>query len=310
MTRRMLVTGVNGFSGRHLAAALRNDPGLHVLGTGRRDRAVGHGEAYRRCDLTDDADVRSLVEWARPDVVFHLAGLRGDADEAELHAVNVGGFERLRGALRASVGATAIRMVVVGSAAEIGRVATDRLPVDESVPCRPTTAYGRAKHAMVRSALAEPAGSGLEIVVARTFNLVGAGLDASLAPAVFAAGVRAVARGEARVIRCGWLGGCRDYLDIADAVRAYRLLAKHGPPGDLVNVCSGESVPLGDVLDRLLAIAGVEARVLAATSPTEHDVADVRGSNERLATLTGWRPRVPIDASLAALYHDVQSDSR
>lgn len=310
MTRRMLVTGVDGFSGRHLVAALRSDPGLHVLGTGRRDRAAGHGEAYRRCDLTDDADVRSLVEWARPDVVFHLAGLRGDVAEAELHAVNVGGFERLRRALRASVGATAIRMVVVGSAAEIGPVAADRLPVDESVPCRPATAYGRTKHAMVRSALAEPAGSGLEIVVARTFNLVGAGLDAGLAPAAFAAGVRAVARGEARVIRCGWLGGRRDYLDIADAVQAYRLLAEHGRSGDLVNVCSGESVSSGDILDRLLAIARVEATVLAATSPTEHDVADIRGSNERLASLTGWRPCVPIDASLAALYRNVQSDSR
>ena len=310
MTRRVLVTGVDGFSGRHLVAALRSESGLHVLGTGRRDRAAGQGEAYRRCDLTDDAGVRSLVEWARPDVVFHLAGLRGEASETDLHAANVGGFERLRRGLRASVGDTAVRMLVVGSAAEIGRVAADRLPVDETVTCRPTTAYGRTKHEMVCSALAEPAGSGLEIVVARPFNLVGAGLAVSLAPAAFAAGVRAVARGEATVIRCGWLGGRRDYLDIADAVRAYRLLAEHGRPGDLVNVCSGESVRMRDVLDRLLAIAGVEAAVLAPTAPGPHDIADMRGSNERLATMTGWRPCVSIDASLAALYRNVQSDSR
>ena len=152
--------------------------------------------------------------------------------------------------------------------------------------------------------MAEPADSGLEIVVARTFNLIGAGLDPRLAPAAFAVQVRAVARGETTVVRCGWLGGRRDYLDIADAVRAYRLLAEHGRPGEIVNVCSGSSVPIGDILTKLLTIGGVRAEIDAAAGPSPDDVVAIRGSHDRLTLLTGWRPEVDIDTSLAQVYAD------
>lgn len=287
-----------------MEASLRVDPGLCVLASGRRPRPTAPPDTYRQCDVTDDTDVRALVEWARPDVVYHLAGLRGDVSEATLDAVNVVGFERLRRELRVHACGRIVRMLVVGSAAEIGHVPVDWLPVREDVPCRPTTAYGRSKRALVQAAVAEPADSGLEIVVARTFNLIGAGLDPRLAPAAFAVQVRAVARGETTVVRCGWLGGRRDYLDIADAVRAYRLLAEHGRPGEIVNVCSGRSVPMGDILAKLLTIAGVRAEIDTAAGPAPDDVADIRGSHDRLTRLTGWRPEVDIDTSLAAVYAD------
>lgn len=300
MGRRVLITGVDGFTGRHLAAALRGDPDLDVLGTGRRERPGISPDAYRRCDLTVHEDVRSLVAWARPQVVYHLAGLRGGS-EPLLHATNVTAFEWLRHELRAVAVATPLRMLVVGSAAEIGPVPIDRLPVDEQVACRPMTAYGRSKHALVQSALAEPAESGLEIVVARTFNLIGAGLDTTLAPAAFAAQVRTCRRGDARGIRCGWLGGTRDYLDIADAVQAYRLLVEHGRPREIVNVCSGRLVRMGEILDMLLAIAGVQAPVSAPTDPSPDDIHAISGSHARLTALTGWQPRIDLAASLRTL---------
>lgn len=300
MARRILITGVSGFTGRHLAAHLRGMPDVYVLGTSRSDRGEAAVDAFRRCDLADPADVAELIAWARPDVVHHLAGLHGAATAAELQAVNVGGFETLRRALRGCARSTPVRMLVVGSAAEIGPVDGDQLPVDESVACRPATPYGASKHAVVRSALTEPADSGLGIVVARTFNLLGAGLDARLAPGAFAAQVRAIARGAPAEIRCGWLDGRRDYLDAADAARAYALLADHAPPGTLVNVCSGNPIRLGDLLTRMLQLAGVRATVVAgARGP--HDVIDIHGSHTRLSALTGWQPAVPLDESLVSL---------
>lgn len=300
MLRRVLITGVDGFTGRHLEALLRSDPELDVLGTGRRDRPGVSPEAYRRCDLTVDDDVRSLVAWARPQVVYHLAGLRGGSEEM-LQAVNVAAFERLRHELRSLAGAMPVRMLVVGSAAEIGPVPADRLPVDEHAPCHPVTAYGRSKQALVQSALAEPRESGLEIVVARTFNLIGAGLDVALAPAAFAAQVRACQRGDARDIRCGWLGGRRDYLDVADAVRGYRLLLEHGRPCEVVNVCSSRMIRMGEILDTLLTIAGVRVPIVAPAEPSPHDIPAICGSHERLTSLTGWQPRIDITTSLVTL---------
>ena len=301
MPRRVLITGVNGFTGRHLAAALGRDPDVVVLGTGRRADPAVPLAGYRPCDVADDRQVGRLVAWARPDVVYHLAAQWGDGAREELVAVNVGGFEHVRKHLRQSAAGRAVRLLVVGSAAEIGPVTPAALPLDESVACRPTTAYGESKHALVRAALAEPADTGLAIVVARPFNLLGAGLDARLAPGAFAAAVRAVARGETDTIRTGWLGARRDYLDVADAVAAYRLLVDRAAPGTLAHVCSGRSVRIGDLLERLMAVAGVQARVIAAAEPRDHDIADIRGSHALLTALTGWWPGVSLEESLVAL---------
>ena len=155
MRRRVLITGVDGFTGRHLAESLTDDPETIVLGTGRRSATTTNVAGYRCCDITDAAAVRELVDCAEPDVVYHLAALLGDKSSADLEAVNVGGFENLRGPLRTLARRRTVRMLVVGSAAEIGNVPPSLLPVDESVDCRPVTAYGRSKHALVRSALAE-----------------------------------------------------------------------------------------------------------------------------------------------------------
>lgn len=302
MSRRVLITGVNGFTGRHLAAALGHDADLVVLGTGRRERSAVPLAGYLACDLADDRQVGGLIDWARPDVVYHLAAAWGDAAAEDIMAVNVGGFEHLRDHLRRVAASRAVRLLVVGSAAEIGPVDAAALPVDESVVCRPATAYGRSKQKVVRAALAEPAESGLDVVVARPFNLLGPGLDRRLAPGAFAAAVQEVARGETDTIRTGWLGARRDYLDVADAVAAYRLLADRAAPGTLAHVCSGRSVQIGELLERLLAIAGVQARVVAAAEPRDHDIAEIRGSHARLTALTGWQPRVSLEESLAALF--------
>lgn len=301
MPRRVLITGVNGFTGRHLAAALGEDPGLVVLGTGRGPRSAVPLVGYRPCDLVCREQVASLVAWARPAIIYHLAAAWGDASPGELAAVNLGGFEHLREELRRRAEARPVRMLVIGSAAEIGPVAPEQLPLDESITCQPATPYGASKHAVVEAALAEPADTGLEIVVARPFNLLGAGLDRRLAPGAFAAAVAAVARGETDTIQTGWLDARRDYLDVADVVAAYRLLVEHAAPGTLAHVCSGRSVRIGELLDRLVTLAGVRPKVVAAPHPREHDIADIRGSHARLTALTGWRPRVPLERSLAAV---------
>ena len=301
MRCRVLITGVNGFTGRHLASALGGEPDLVVLGTGRRLGSPVPLAGYRPCNLADRGQVGELVAWSRPDVVYHLAAQWGDASPAELTAANVTGFEYLRDHLRRAAARQPVRMLVIGSAAEVGQVAPTDLPLDERVSCRPTTAYGASKHAVVRAALGEPADTGLEIVAARPFNLLGAGLDRRLAPGAFAAAVQAVARGETDAIRTGWLEARRDYLDVADAVSAYRLLLEHASPGTLAHVCSGRSVRLGDLLAQLMAIAGVRATVIATPYPRPHDLADIRGSHARLTALTGWQPCVSLERSLAAL---------
>jgi GDP-4-dehydro-6-deoxy-D-mannose reductase len=145
MEARYLVTGVNGFSGRHLAARLAHKAGSVALGTGRQPRSTIPLHGYRACDLTDHDAVIDMVRWARPDVVFHLAGLNGMAAPDAIARVNVAGFEHLCRALRDQARGRQVRLIVIGSAAEFGTRATANVPLTEDAACLPDTAYGRSK---------------------------------------------------------------------------------------------------------------------------------------------------------------------
>ena len=236
-----------------------------------------------------------MVGWAQADVVFHLAGLNGMAAPADV--------EHLCRALRNGSGARSIRMIAVGSAAELGLAASKTLPISEWSPCRPETAYGRSKLEVTRRALAEPHNSPLEIIVARTFNLVGAGLDARLALGSFSRQLAALANSGSNTgaIRCGPLAARRDYLDVRDAVEAYIALARRGVPGELYNVCAGRSHQIGELLNGLIRLAGVDASIDESQPAHAADVTAIHGDYRKLSRTTGWRPKTPLDSSLSAL---------
>ena len=255
------------------------------------------------CDLTDREAVRLAVERADPNVVFHLAGIFGSDSPEELQRVNVGGFVCLRDALRWQAGRRGrpIRLLAVGSAAELGIAGATRLPVAENACCQPETAYGRSKWQATRLALAEPPEGPLAIVAARPFNLVGPGLSPRLALGSFARQIADVALGRADAIRCGPLGARRDYLDVRDAVEAYRLLVERGCPGQLYNVCAGRSYAMDELLQRMLALAGVRAAILSHPADRAGDLADIYGDPGKIAAECGWAAKIDIDRSLADL---------
>jgi GDP-4-dehydro-6-deoxy-D-mannose reductase len=192
-------------------------------------------------------------------------------------------------------------MLVVGSAAELGIAGATRLPVAENACCQPQTAYGRSKWEATRLALAEPPDGPLAIVVARPFNLVGPGLSPRLALGSFARQIADVVHGRADAIRCGLLDARRDYLDVRDAVEAYRLLAERGRPGQLYNVCAGRSYRIGELLQRMLALAGVKAAIHSNPADRAGDLADIYGDPGKIAAECGWAAKIDIDRSLADL---------
>ena len=288
-TGRVLITGANGFTGRHLVARLAETSSASLIGL--------------PCDLTDPEAVLHVVERADPDVVYHLAGIFGSESPEEIQRVNVGGFVSLRDALRrqADRRGRPIRLLIIGSAAELGRAGAARLPVAEDACCQPETVYGRSKWEATRLALAEPCEGPLEIVVARPFNLVGPGLSPRLALGNFARQIADVTLGRASAIRCGPLDSRRDYLDVRDAVEAYRLLVERGRPGQLYHVCAGRSYAMGDLLHRMLALAGIRPEILSQPTDRVGDLADIYGNLGKIAAECGWAPTIALDRSLADL---------
>jgi len=306
--RRILITGAGGFTGRHLANRLRRLSGTMLVGLDVAAAPLVELDEYLACDLTDADAARSAVIQARPDVVFHLAGLFGSALPERIHAVNVGGFLHLRDALRQldHNGAGPVRMVVVGSAAELGLRGAASLPVTEDAPCEPQNPYGRSKLEATRLALSEPPDSPVAMIVARPFNLVGPSLSPQLSLGAFALQIEAVLRGEADAVCCGNLDSRRDYVDVRDAADAYVALAERGRAGQLYNVCAGRSYRIGDLLDGLIAATGRQIPIQVDPSRCRSgDLADIYGSHAKITRHTGWQPRTAIRRSLADLLHAV-----
>ena len=297
---RVLITGVRGYSGRWLVDHLRTGPTLTLIGLGHGPRPKLPLDLYLRCDIGDAANVDEAVGQAKPDVVFHLAARTAASPPEEIERVNVTGFANLLRALRVSAAQRPVRLITIGSAAEFGVRGAALLPVDETAPCFPGSPYGRSKWAVTNEVLSMPADERLKVIVARTFNLIGPGLDQHLSLGSFAAQLAAVVAGASDEVRCGSLDNRRDFIDVRDAVAAYAALAHTGRPREIYHVCSGRSHRLGDLLDSLIALSGTRPRIVVEPSRIRTgDLADIYGSHDKLSQTTGWQPCVPIEQSLA-----------
>jgi len=295
---RVLVTGADGFVGRYLVAHLC-DSGDEVVETDR-----SHGGP----DVLDADAMVSLLAEASPEVVFHLAGQadvgRSWKAPVETLRVNVEGtFNVLAAAREAGVD----RVVTVTSADIYGVVDPGDLPVDESAPLRPVSPYAASKAAADMVAEQAHLGFGQDVVRARSFNHLGPGQsDRFVCPAIASRIVANELSGDDEV-PVGDLTPLRDFTDVRDVVRAYRMLAVDGTAGAAYNVCSGMAVPISEVAEHLVALATRPMRLVPDQElfrPVE--VPELCGDPTALRTDTGWEPRCDLSETLA----DVMADWR
>jgi GDP-4-dehydro-6-deoxy-D-mannose reductase len=168
------------------------------------------------------------------------------------------------------------------------------LPVDESAPLRPQNPYAVSKASADLLAGFYADAHGLRVIRSRSFNHAGPGQQPTYAIASFAR--QAAAGGR---IVTGNPDARRDYTDVRDVVRAYRLLAESAEPG-VYNICSGRTASARELLAALAGAAGVELEhVIDPDLVRPHEVMEIRGSNEKLRSATGWKPEIPLERTLA-----------
>lgn len=289
---RILVTGASGFVGRRLQPRLI---------------AAGH-EVFgidRETDVTDRAALAAALARTRPEAVVHLAALSSVADSMtrplDAYRTNFLGTRALLSAVAAA--APHARVLLAGTADVYAATVPRQAPFDETTPLRPRSPYARSKAAaeLLGRLAAE---QGLDVVCVRAFNHTGPGQSDRFVVASFARQVAAIARGRAAArLAVGNLASVRDFLHVDDVIEAYRRLLDPGVPPGVYNVASGLGVPIRQVLDGLLALAGLEVRVEVDPErfrPTDWLVGDAT----RLARATGWAPRIGLAAILRASYED------
>lgn len=308
MSKRVLVTGVSGFVGGHLARELRLSGHL-VLGTDmsstlRSEVAPNVTQYFGGRDLTNPSHVATLP-LDDIDAVINLAGLAqvgasfGDGDVQERYdRINVGVHTVIADRL-IERGRQNTRLVAVSTGAVYDN--HGMMPVTEDTPfAQNASPYAKSKIAMER-AMAEYRNKGLDIVVARPMNHIGPGqLGGFLVPDMIE---KLRGLGPDKTLRMGRLDTKRDYTDVRDVVRAYVLLATQETLGyDVYNVCSGVShsgQEILDVLSRGLGIDYVRTELdQARVRPVGTDPLDIYGEASRLRHDTGWQPLISFEQTL------------
>jgi GDP-4-dehydro-6-deoxy-D-mannose reductase len=180
-----------------------------------------------------------------------------------------------------------------------GQVTPDELPLGEDHPFRPASPYAVSKASAELLGLQAWLGRGLEVVRVRPFNHTGPGQAPDYVVPSLARQVAEAVRSGAAQLSVGNLAARRDLTDVRDVVRAYRLLLDAGRPGEVYNVCRGESVVIEDVARRLLVLAGVDLPLVVDPAQMRPvDLPDLRGDPTRLHAATGWTPAIGLDQTL------------
>lgn len=285
---RAYLTGGTGFVGEWLLRHL-SDEG---------DTAVAPGPEV---DVTVPALIAADLKQATPDVVYHLAALthvgQSWREPAETFRVNAVGTLNL---LEAAAACGVPPVVVLVSSAEVYGPSPDTEMLDERAELRPVTPYAVSKVAAEFLGLQAYLGRGLRVVRARAFNHVGPG---QVDDFVVAALARRMVEAELRKsgeVRVGNLTASRDFTDVRDVVRAYRLLAGRGVAGEAYNVCSGHAISIADLAAQMAGMLSCE--VSFVTDPELFRPVEVPvlvGDSSKLVAATGWQPTIALAKTLS-----------
>lgn len=297
---RILVTGAGGFVGGHLLRHLEKSP--HEAIAGVRTEAERINEKSLVIDVSDRESVVRAIEQSKPDAIVNLAGqpsipISWD-DPLGTFSSNLLGAANL---LEKLVGNPEVRLLLVGSA-HLYAPKPGNAPLVESDPLSPASPYAVSKAAQEMLARVYHSEQGVNVLVTRSFNHAGPGQGSGFAIGDFCMQIVKIERGEQEpVIRVGRLETRRDLLDVRDVVSAYTLLVERGIAGEAYNVSSGKSVAIRELLDLLLAVAGVRGKVEIDedASPRAGDPEVLIGDNSKIREAVGWSPKISIEQTLA-----------
>ena len=308
---RVLITGAAGFVGRHLAAHLLTEGGQEVWGLTRAHHASDGLDSRVRlvaADLREKSAVDAAIEQVRPETVYHLASqasvARSLADPLDTILNNVVGQVNLLESCAKH--APDARILVVGSNEEYGLTRPDELPIAETKELRPISPYAVSKVTQDLLGHQYFATRGLQVIRVRPFTHTGPGQANLFVTPAFARQLAEMERGQREQrMRVGFLDGQRDFTDVRDVVRGYRLLIEMGEPGEVYNLGAGIPRSVRSILDGLLELTTVRPVVEIDPSmirPLEMPV--MYADCTRIHAATGWKTEIPFEQTLQDVLDD------
>lgn len=309
---KVLITGITGFAGSHLAEYCLQRGDVEVFGTARwRSRmdnvdGIVDNVTLFDCDLKDSVAVRHCLADVRPDYIFHLAAQSFVPTSwkapVETVCTNMVGQINLFEAMR-ELGLDKTRIQLAGSSEEYGMVYEDEVPIKESNPLRPLSPYGVSKVGQDLLGYQYHESYGLYTVRTRAFNHTGPRRGDVFVSSNFSRQIATIEKGKTEpIIKVGNLDARRDFTDVRDMVKGYWLALEKGEPGEVYNLGSGTDVTIRKMLDILLSFSDIDIEVQqdpARMRPS--DVEILLADTTKFRELTGWEPEIPLEKTLEDL---------
>ena len=242
---KVLITGASGFTGSHLVGHLQQNPELRIYCV-NRNRVQ---DDSCTCELTNYESVDNLIQATQPNQIYHLAGSFSNNYDID-YANNVLATKNILDSLLKHQ--ISCRVLLIGSAAEYGLVKEEDNPVKEDQPLNPVSIYGLTKTYQTHLMNFYCQVHDLDIVMARTFNLLGKNISNRLFIGSIFQQIEHYKNGDIKKIILGDLQSKRDYIDVHEAVEYYETIMNNGKKGMVYNVGSGKSVILSKLIEQIL----------------------------------------------------------
>ncbi len=309
-TKKILITGIAGFVGSHLAELLLSK-GYEVYGMCRPRSKMDHIEHItdklhlEDADLLDSHSLYTIISRIRPDYIFHLAAQSfvptSWVSPAVTLEVNIVGTANLFESVR-QAGIDPVIQIACSSE-EYGLVHSDELPIKETNPLRPLSPYAVSKLAMDYLGYQYFSSYKVKVVRTRGFNHTGPRRGETFAESNFAKQIAMIEKGkQSPVIHVGNLNAQRDYTDVRDMVKGYLLAVEKCDSGDVYNICSGKTIKIGDMLRLLLSYSKIKVEVKEdPLRMRPSDVPILIGDNTKFVNKTGWKPEIPFKKTMEDL---------
>jgi GDP-4-dehydro-6-deoxy-D-mannose reductase len=276
----VLVTGASGFSGKHLVESLRKE-NICIFST---SLSVSEGENSSPCDLLDYKSVLTLLYNVQPCQIYHLAGSFTNRFDIDFQTNVLTTKNIINAILELKI---KCRLLLVGSAAEYGKILNHENPVSEKHILNPISWYGLTKLYQTNLMSFYDQVNDVDIVMARSFNLYGEGISPDLFVGTVLEQIQQVKKGVKSGIKVGYLGNKRDYLHIEEAVKYYRKIMDNGDSGMIFNVGRGSSIYIHELLKTILEKYELNMDVVetSSTEAIDQEVSDIYANVDRLLSL-------------------------
>jgi len=304
---KALIIGVAGFVGKYLSNELRRAD-WEVYGTKLPQEVTTLDIPVLELDILDIDAIKNVLKQVSPDHIFHLAAQSSVAVSWKQPAltvdVNIKGALNLLEAVREMEKAP--RVLLIGSGDEYGYILPEELPLGEDTKLRPGNVYACTKIAQGMLGQVYAKAYGLEIIIVRAFNHIGPGqTDTFVVPSFCKQVAEIEATNSTGTMRVGNLDAKRDFTDVRDIVRAYRMLAEKGESGEVYNVGSGKAIAIAELLKMILAQSNAKIKV-------EQDPDRMRPSDtpiiepdiSKITACTGWKPEIPMEKTIADILNE------